>query len=59
MTELIELKDLPTKVPEWPFSPWATADLIRKKRLKCVRTGKKRLFVTLRLLEDFIKTNTT
>ena len=57
MTELIELKELPIKVPEWPFSPWATGDMIRKGRLKCVKVGK-RHFVTMRLLEEFIKNHT-
>jgi hypothetical protein len=57
MTELIELKDLPRKCPEWPFSPWSTGNMIRLKQLRCVRVGK-RVFVTYRILEEFIKANT-
>lgn len=56
MTELIELHELPLKAPEWPFSPWSTGHMIREGRLGCVRVGR-RVFVTQRLLEEFIKRN--
>lgn len=54
--ELISLADLPTRVPEWPFSPWSTADLIRKRRLACVRAGR-RVFVTRAQLAEYIARN--
>lgn len=26
MSDLIELADLPKRLPKWPFSPWSTAN---------------------------------
>ncbi len=57
VTALIEINSLAEAVPEWPFSPFATYALIRRKRLRCVKVGR-RVFVTRDLLEDFIKGHT-
>lgn len=57
MTSLISVNDLATAIPEWPFSPFATYALIRRKRLRCVKIGR-RVFVTRALLEDFIQGHT-
>lgn len=57
MSDLIELADLPTRLPKWPFSPWSTANLIRRGELGCVRVGR-RVFVTEELLAEFVASQT-
>ncbi len=55
--KLIPLKRIPAERPDWPWSPWATGDLIRKGKLGCIRCGK-RVFVTDDLLSAFIARHT-
>jgi hypothetical protein len=56
-TKLIPLKAIPRERPDWPWSPWATGELIRKGRLGCIRCGK-RIFVTDELLSAFVEKHT-
>ena len=54
---LIPLADLPSSCPEWPMSPWSTAQLIRDGGLGCVKIGR-RVFVTRELLDEYIAAHT-
>ena len=54
---LIPLDQLPTAVPHWPWSPWATGRLIRDGRLGAVKVGR-RVFVTTELLDAFVASHT-
>lgn len=56
-TKLIAVKDVRSVRPDWPFESWWTGELIRRKKLGCVRIGR-RVFVTDQLLEAFIAANT-
>jgi hypothetical protein len=51
--KLIALKDLKKERPDWPWSAWATNDMIRKGGLACVRIGK-RIFLTHEILDSVI-----
>lgn len=55
--KLIALADIPNEAPHWPFSPWATARLVRRGELGAVRVGR-RVFVTLDLIDSFIARHT-
>lgn len=52
--KIIPLNRLPAEAPDWPYSPWSTGNLIRKKRLGCVRVGV-RVFVRLSDLAAFVE----
>jgi hypothetical protein len=54
---LIALADLPSVCPEWPLSPWSTAQLIRDGSLGCVQIGRRK-YVTRELLAEYIAANT-
>lgn len=49
--ELIPIKDV-EKVTSWPFSYWHTSELIRTKKLGCVKMGR-RVFVTVKMLDKY------
>lgn len=44
-------------VPDWPFGPWWTRELIRRGELGCVRLGR-RVFVTRELLDAYLAAHT-
>lgn len=55
--KLVALDRVQDEFPDWPYSSWATGNLIRKGRLGCVRAGR-RVFVTRDLLDDFVRQHT-
>lgn len=44
----IAIDDLPTRVPWWPYSPWATRHRIRTGRMAAIRDGR-RLYLRKRV----------
>jgi hypothetical protein len=57
MPNLIALDRLSEVIPEWPFSTWATARLVRTGRLGCVRIGR-RIYMTREIIDAFVTTHT-
>jgi hypothetical protein len=47
-------EDLQAAFPGWPFSAWATSNLIRRGKLGCVVVGPRRKFLTVELMKRFI-----
>ena len=56
--KLIAIADV-GKLDGWPYSPWQTARLIREGKLGAVRVGKRRVFTTEALIQEFIERHTT
>ena len=51
---IFPIKAIAEHVPDWPWSVWATGDLIRKGRLKCIKVGN-RMYLNRELVEEFAK----
>jgi hypothetical protein len=51
---LVSLANVRTLDPEWPFSPWATGNLVRRGLLGCIRVGR-RIFLTREHLDEFVR----